>query len=125
VLLVLLVPKEPPFLAFTKPRLHLTLLSLASAGLLVAATRLRLGPRPLVLLRPLRACGRLSYEIYLTHMFVVLAAARLFDARGWAKPAAYPLVVLICVACWALGALVERYISAPASRWLRLHAFCT
>lgn len=118
-LAVLLLAKAPAFVTVAKLRLHLPLLSLGCAGLLVAGTRLSLRPAVLALLRPLRACGRLSYEIYLTHMFVVLAAARLFHARGWPPAAAFPLAALVSVACWALGALVARYLSSPANRWLR------
>jgi hypothetical protein len=33
--------------------------------------------------------------------------------------AAYPLLAAILLACWALGALVEHWLSAPANRWLR------
>jgi peptidoglycan/LPS O-acetylase OafA/YrhL len=69
--------------------------------------------------RPLLACGRLSYEIYLTHRFVVLAAAAWFRQSGKPAGAVYPLLGATLVVCWALGALVERFWSAPANRWLR------
>lgn len=67
----------------------------------------------------LRSMGRLSYEIYLGHMFVVFAAVGLYRALGedvrsgawW-----YPPVVL---ACWALGALWARTYSLPCERALR------
>ncbi|RAO77056.1 acyltransferase family protein [Dyella jiangningensis] len=67
----------------------------------------------------LRSWGRLSYEIYLTHMFVVFAVVRLHRAVEvdpafgflWYLPA-LPL-------CWLLGRWVERYVSTPAERWLR------
>lgn len=68
----------------------------------------------------LRALGRLSYEIYLTHMFVVFAAVRLYKACGADHPAWgwlwYPPVVLLC---WLLGLVVARWISGPADRSLR------
>jgi peptidoglycan/LPS O-acetylase OafA/YrhL len=67
----------------------------------------------------LRAMGRSSYEVYLTHMFVVyslVGVARLTGTDGawgwvWYAPA-----VLIA---WALGHGVARYLSEPANRWLR------
>jgi peptidoglycan/LPS O-acetylase OafA/YrhL len=67
----------------------------------------------------LRSMGRLSYEIYLSHMFVVFAAVGLYRALGgdvrtggwW-----YPPVLL---ACWALGALWARAYSIPCERALR------
>jgi peptidoglycan/LPS O-acetylase OafA/YrhL len=67
----------------------------------------------------LRSLGRLSYEVYLGHMFVVFAAVGLYrvlggDVRGGAWW--YPPVVL---ACWALGALWARAYSIPCERALR------
>lgn len=110
--------KAPAFSFFTERDLHLTVLSLATAGLLVAGTRVRLGMAA-AWLRPLLACGRLSYEIYLTHGFVVLAVTAWFYGHGAPADAVYPLLGVALVLCWALGALVERVWSAPANHWLR------
>jgi peptidoglycan/LPS O-acetylase OafA/YrhL len=67
----------------------------------------------------LRSWGRLSYEIYLSHMFVVFAVVRFFRWVGgdprwgflW-----YPLALSLC---WLLGKAVERWLSLPCERWLR------
>ncbi len=67
----------------------------------------------------LRSFGRLSYEIYLTHMFVVFAFVALFKATGgdqrygflWYSPAV-PLT-------WLLGAALARTFSIPCDRALR------
>ncbi len=67
----------------------------------------------------LRSMGRLSYEIYLTHMFVVFAVVGAFRIAGedmrngfwWHLPA-----VLLC---WLLGAAVARWFSDPAERAVR------
>jgi peptidoglycan/LPS O-acetylase OafA/YrhL len=60
--------------------------------------------------RWLQSFGRLSYEIYLTHMFVVFAVVRIMPSY-WA----YPLAIVLC---WLLGAAVsramQRFVSAPA-----------
>ncbi len=61
----------------------------------------------------LRAWGRLTYEVYLTHMFVVLAVVRLVHGRGLL---AYATVLPLT---FALGWLVARYLSLPAERRLR------
>jgi peptidoglycan/LPS O-acetylase OafA/YrhL len=119
VLAVLTFAKTSTFLALTERRLNLTLLSLATAGLLVASTRIRLGAFAAALLRPLMSLGRSSYEVYLTHMFVVLFAVQVYEERQMPAAAAYPLLGAILLACWALGALVERWLSAPANHWLR------
>jgi peptidoglycan/LPS O-acetylase OafA/YrhL len=119
-LAVLAYAKAPSYRYFTDRDLHLTVLSLATAGLLIAGTRVQLGAAAAAWLRPILACGRLSYEIYLTHVFVVLGAVAWFQRSGKPAGAVYPLLGATLVSCWALGALVERVLSAPANRWLRL-----
>ncbi len=67
----------------------------------------------------LRSWGRLSYEIYLSHMFVVFAIVRLYHASGsdlrWGWLWYLPTLPL----CWLLGKAVERWLSLPCERWLR------
>jgi peptidoglycan/LPS O-acetylase OafA/YrhL len=67
----------------------------------------------------LRQGGRLSYEIYLSHMFVVLPLVQLYRASGIAPVwgwLCYPLAVALC---WLLGWGVARGLSQPAERALR------
>ncbi len=67
----------------------------------------------------LRSFGLLSYEIYLTHMFIVWPIVRGFRAVGgdlrwgilWYPPA--------LALSWGLGWLVARYLSLPCERALR------
>jgi peptidoglycan/LPS O-acetylase OafA/YrhL len=66
----------------------------------------------------LRSYGRLSYEIYLTHMFVVWLVVDRFDAAGadlrwgvWCYPP-------VLAGTWALGWLVGRFVSTPLERRL-------
>lgn len=67
----------------------------------------------------LQSSGRLSYEIYLTHMFVVWPVVRAFRALGggfrWGILWYVPAVAL----SWSLGRLVARYLSQPAEQVLR------
>jgi peptidoglycan/LPS O-acetylase OafA/YrhL len=67
----------------------------------------------------LRGLGRRSYEIYLTHMFVIYALVRAFHASEadmkWGV-LCYPVAVLVS---WALGSVVDRGLSTPCNRWLR------
>jgi peptidoglycan/LPS O-acetylase OafA/YrhL len=70
----------------------------------------------------LQAIGRCSYEIYLTHMFVVFASFGVFRAVfGKAAPqAVYPVsYVIMLVLAVLLGHLVSRWFSEPANRALR------
>jgi peptidoglycan/LPS O-acetylase OafA/YrhL len=68
---------------------------------------------------PLRWFGRNSYEVYLTHMFVVTWGIQLFVARGlsvgWA-PLAYLAMLWLA---GGLGAVVARWYSEPLNRRLR------
>nr|WP_233176173.1 acyltransferase [Dyella sp. ASV24] len=67
----------------------------------------------------LRSWGRLSYEIYLTHMFVVFAVVRLYKAAGSDIAHGYLWYLPALPLCWLLGKGMERYISTPAEQWLR------
>ena len=66
----------------------------------------------------LRSCGRLSYEIYLFHMFCVfgvLAVANRFGVGEFAFLWYVPALAL----SWLLGLAVARGFSEPCERWLR------
>jgi peptidoglycan/LPS O-acetylase OafA/YrhL len=69
--------------------------------------------------RWLQSFGRLSYEIYLTHMFVILTVVRIFRATGanfrWGVLWYIPALAL----AWLLGSLVARFYSTPVERALR------
>jgi peptidoglycan/LPS O-acetylase OafA/YrhL len=67
----------------------------------------------------LRSWGRLSYEIYLTHMFVVMPVVWLFRLGGADVRWGYLWYLLALPLCWLLGTAVERWLSAPCERWLR------
>jgi peptidoglycan/LPS O-acetylase OafA/YrhL len=82
---------------------------------LAAHTRWR-SPR---VLAPLLLAGQRSYEIYLTHMFVVIVLAEVFVTIGkpmWAAPLFFLGVLLVG---WLLGDVVARFYSEPMNRWLR------
>ncbi len=71
---------------------------------------------------PLRWLGRHSYELYLTHSFLVVSAEQL--ARHW-QPSLPPLAafaletsVILLLAC-LLAALVARFVTEPLNRKLR------
>jgi peptidoglycan/LPS O-acetylase OafA/YrhL len=88
----------------------------ASMLIAVAAQTGWRSPRALA---PLLLAGQRSYEVYLTHMFVVIGGAALFVSAG--KPMiGVPLLFLAVIASAVLvGEVVARFYSEPMNRWLR------
>jgi peptidoglycan/LPS O-acetylase OafA/YrhL len=99
--------------------LNMTLLALATCMIAIAASQS--GWRSPRALGALLLLGQRSYEVYLTHMFVVFA---LFDffMYGGAGLGGVWLLFLATVFCSAvLGDLVARYYSEPLNWMLRRH----
>ena len=66
---------------------------------------------------PVRWLGRHSYEIYLTHGFVVVWGTRVLVKAQWGSPVAWVIVLLAAAA--VTGAVTARYFSEPMNRALR------
>jgi peptidoglycan/LPS O-acetylase OafA/YrhL len=97
--------------------LSMTILAIGSCLVIAVAaqTQLRLS----VILQPIVLLGRRSYEVYLTHMFVVFAFFNLFVALG-SSLAWVPVLFLATILTSALlGELVARFYSEPMNRRLR------
>jgi len=73
---------------------------------------------PLVL-SPLLRLGRNSYEVYLTHMFVVFSFFGLFLRAGKPLHAVSFLFLSVILMAGLLGELVARLYSEPMNRLLR------
>ena len=97
--------------------LDMTAVAVATCMLIAAAAQTQWRSSPL--LRPLLALGRCSYEIYLTHMFVVFAAYRLFVAVGKPMGAVPLLFAAVILVAGLLGAWLAKVYSEPANRRLR------
>jgi len=63
----------------------------------------------------LRFGGRLSYEIYLSHMFLVWPITALYKESNLGERWGFLLYLPAVLASWLLGWLVARYISIPLS----------
>jgi peptidoglycan/LPS O-acetylase OafA/YrhL len=102
------------------PLLHdgVMLLLTASVMSLLIACQAR-PPRPWRSFGWLRAWGRLSYEIYLSHMFVVFSVVRLYRVTDGDPRWGFLWYLLALPLCWLLGMAVERWLSLPCERWLR------
>ena len=90
---------------------------LASGSCLVIAGSVLRGQRGGIWSAPMRWLGRHSYEVYLTHEFVVigLAAVSLKVMRGSPMLWIATMVILSAMLGWAAA----RYFSEPMNRWLR------
>jgi peptidoglycan/LPS O-acetylase OafA/YrhL len=97
--------------------LNMTVLAAGTCMLIAVAAQTQWrAPR---VFTPLLRLGQRSYEIYLTHIFVVLSLFSLFIAAG--KPMRYipALFVAVILIAGLLGELVARGYSEPMNRWLR------
>jgi peptidoglycan/LPS O-acetylase OafA/YrhL len=97
--------------------LYMSMVGIA-ASMLIAVAAQTAWRSPRVFL-PLLMAGRRSYEIYLTHMFVVIAMAAGFAVLGSAMWAVPVFFVAVIVVSGFLGEAVARFYSEPANRWLR------
>ena len=93
------------------------ILTLSTASFLLGASQLRAARRETPGL--LRSWGRLTYEIYLTHMFVVFTVVHVFRAAGGTLRTGFLWYLPLVVLAWLVGAAVARGFSLPMERWLR------
>jgi len=96
-----------------------TLLSLATA--LVLTYCVQASPRKwiLVALAPFIAYGKRSYEIYLTHIFVVFWGFDMFKQMNPEDSNRFLILILVVIASGILGYLLERFYSEPLNRLIR------
>jgi peptidoglycan/LPS O-acetylase OafA/YrhL len=97
--------------------LDMTIIALGTCMVIIAAAQTQWkGPR---LLAPLLRLGQCSYEVYLTHMFVVFAFFAIFVKCGnpiWSVPLLFIATVVVAAAA---GDIVARFFSEPLNRMLR------
>src|SRR5579863_8026134 len=100
-----------------KTGLNFTLLGVGTCMFIVATAQTQWrSPR---ILAPLVRMGRYSYEIYLTHMFVVFTFFDVFLHAGKPMRGVPVLFVLTILVAALLGAGVANLYSEPANRFLR------
>ncbi len=71
------------------------------------------------ILSPLLKIGQYSYEVYLTHMFVVFVLFDLFVSVGKPMPLVPVLFLTVILVAGALGGAVAGFYSEPMNRLLR------
>lgn len=97
--------------------LNMTILAVGTCMLIAVAAQTQWrSPR---ILSPLVKLGQRSYEVYLTHMFVVFALFSLFVKIGKPIHAVPVLFLTVIVIAGLLGDAVARFFSDPMNRRLR------
>ena len=97
--------------------LNMTILAVGACMVIVAAAQTQWrSPR---VLTPLLKLGQRSYEIYLTHVFVVLLLFKLFLKSGQPTHSVPILFVTVILAAGLFGAAVGLLYSEPMNRLLR------
>jgi peptidoglycan/LPS O-acetylase OafA/YrhL len=97
--------------------LDMTILAIGSCMVIAATAQSRWqGPRVIL---PLIRLGRRSYEVYLTHMFVVFALFGLFKSAGLSLGALPVLFIGVILISGLFGELVARLYSEPMNRLIR------
>ncbi len=97
-------------------------LAIAAAGIVIGAHwrgSVRGSTAPSRELQWLRSCGRLSYEIYLSHMFCVFGGLALLNWSGPGGPWRFLWYPPILLACWLLGSALSCWFTLPIERRLR------
>jgi len=97
--------------------LDMTILAVGACMVIAAAatTEWR-SPR---VLSPLLRLGQHSYEVYLTHMFVVFVLFRLFLVAGKRMSLVRALFVVVIIVAGLFGEVVARFYSEPLNRLIR------
>jgi peptidoglycan/LPS O-acetylase OafA/YrhL len=100
--------------------LDVTVLSCGTSAVLIALSAMPTWARASnqLAFAPLRWLGRNSYEVYLSHLFVILPASLLWQRLGssFPIPLFYALVILVCA---FLAELIARGFSKPLTQRLR------
>jgi peptidoglycan/LPS O-acetylase OafA/YrhL len=97
--------------------LNMTILAVGACMVIAAAAQTQWrAPR---IFKPILKLGQRSYEVYLTHVFVVLGLFNLFVAANKPMKAVPALFIGTILVAGVLGELVARGYSEPMNRWLR------
>ncbi|WP_348266687.1 acyltransferase [Edaphobacter paludis] len=97
--------------------LNMTILAVGTSMLVAVAAQTQWkSPR---IFRPLVKLGQRSYEVYLTHMFVIFALFGLFVSIGKPMRGVPALFLAVIVIAGLLGEAVARFFSDPMNRYLR------
>ena len=97
--------------------LDMSVLALGTCMVIVAVGQTR--RKGLTIVRPILWLGQRSYEVYLTHMFVVYGLFEVFMKYGKPSRGIPALFIVTVILAGILGELVARCFSEPMNRRLR------
>ncbi len=97
--------------------LDMTILAIGTCMIIAAVSQAR-WKSPWIM-NPLLNLGQRSYEIYLTHMFIVFGLFQLFVLAGKPMAAVLPLFIAVVLLSGFLGAAVARCFSEPMNQFIR------
>lgn len=69
--------------------------------------------------RGIRKMGRLSYEIYVTHMFIIIGLVGIFKKLGLSGAWTYILYVLVILGSYYFARFLHFRCTEPLNQWLR------
>lgn len=115
--IILSSPVPSRILGLFRFGLDMTFLALATCMLMAVAAQSQW--QAPTALRPLLDMGKRSYEIYLTHMFIVLGLFELFLGADKARGLILFFFAFAVVLSAGLGSVVARFYSEPMNRTLR------
>ena len=121
IVFILLFRKTSFQWGLTKNGLYITILALG-VGMVLLWMHSRYQSkkqRPYLLFSWLEELGKHSYEIYLTHMFVVIALVNVFKALDLSQLWIGPLYLCSIIFSLLLGKYLARYFTNPINHWLR------
>jgi len=101
----------------TRTGLDMTILGAGTCMIIAAAAQTRWKSPPVLF--PLINLGRRSYEVYLSHMFVVFALFALFKSAGQSLASIPVLFLSVILISGLLGEWVARFYSEPMNRQIR------
>jgi peptidoglycan/LPS O-acetylase OafA/YrhL len=97
--------------------LDMTMLAVGTCLVIAAVTQTKWrSPR---LMNPLLNLGQRSYEVYLTHMFIVFGLFQLFVLAGKPMSAVPALFLAVIFLAGLLGEVVARFYSEPMNQFIR------
>jgi peptidoglycan/LPS O-acetylase OafA/YrhL len=111
--------KQADAWGFGRNGIDMTILAIGACMLITVAAQTKW--QTSWVFEPLLTLGRRSYEIYLTHMFVVFALFYWFIAAGKPLGKVPALFAAVIVLSALLGAAIARLYSEPLNRLLRKH----